>query len=61
MRYDDEYIDHGLLSFSLHIFKEVYISSCDRISCKAHKVRERLHKFFGLIDWNSSCHGQWAT
>ena len=48
LRYDNEYID-GLLSLSVHIFKEVYISSCDQISCKAHKVGEMLHKVFGLI------------
>ena len=34
VRYVNEYID-GLLSLSVHIFKEVYISSCDQISCKA--------------------------
>ena len=48
MRYDNEYMD-GLLSMSVHIFKKVYISSCDQISCKAHKVGERLHKIFGQI------------
>ena len=48
VRYVNEYID-GLLSLSVHIFKEVYILSCDQISCKAHKVGERLHKVFGLI------------
>ena len=48
MRYDNEYIV-GLLSLSVHIFKEVYISSCDQISCKARKVGERLPKNFGLI------------
>ena len=48
VRYDHEYID-GLLSLSVHIFKEVYILNCDQISCKAHKVGERLHKVFGLI------------
>ena len=48
MRYDNEYID-CLLSLSVHIFKEVYISNCDQISCKAHKVGESLHKVFGLI------------
>ena len=48
MRDDKEYID-GLLSFSVHIFKEVYIWSCDQISCKSHKVEERLHKVFVLI------------
>ena len=47
VRYDNEYID-GLLSLSVHIFKEVYISSCDQISCKAHKVGERLRKVFRL-------------
>ena len=31
VRYDNEYID-DLLSLSVHIFKEVYISSCDQIS-----------------------------
>ena len=35
VRYVNEYID-GLFSLSVHIFKEVYISSCDQISCKAH-------------------------
>ena len=45
--YVNEYID-GLLSLSVHIFKEVYISSCDHISCKAHIVGERMHKVFGL-------------
>ena len=48
MRYDNEYID-GLLSLSVHIFKEVYMWSCDRISCKAHMGGERMHKVFGLI------------
>ena len=48
MRYENEYID-GLLSVSVYIFKEVYISSCDQISCKAHKLGERLHQVFGLI------------
>ena len=48
MRYVNEYID-SLLSLSVHIFKEVYISSCDQISCKVQKVGERLHKVFGLI------------
>ena len=48
VRYVYEYID-GLLSLSAHIFKEVYISSCDQISCKAHKVGKRLHKVFGMI------------
>ena len=47
MRYVNEYID-GLLSLSVHIFKEVYIWSCDEISCKAHMVGERMHKAFGL-------------
>ena len=49
VRYVNEYID-GLLSFSVHIFKEVYISSCDQVSCKAHTcmVRERMHQVFGL-------------
>ena len=45
-RYVNEYID-GLL-LSVHIFKEVYILSCDQISCKAHMVGERMHKVFGL-------------
>ena len=45
MRYVNKYID-GLLS--VHIFKEVYISRCDQISCKAHMVGERMHKVFGL-------------
>ena len=48
MRYVYEYID-GLVLLSVHIFKEVYISSCDQISCKAHKVGKRLHKVFRLI------------
>ena len=48
VRYVNEYID-GLLALSVHIFKEVYISSGDQISCKAHKVGERLHKVFELI------------
>ena len=48
MRYDNEHID-GLLSLSVHIFKEVYILSCDQISCKAHKLGERPHKVFGQI------------
>ena len=47
VRYVNEYVD-GLLSLSVHIFKEVYISSCDKISCKAHMVGERMHKVFGL-------------
>ena len=47
MRYVNEYID-GLLSLSVHIFKEVYISSCDQNSCKAYMVGERMHKDFGL-------------
>ena len=47
MRYVNEYID-GLLSLSIHIFKEVYISSGDQISCKAHMVDKRMHKVFGL-------------
>ena len=42
VRYVNEYID-GLFSLSAHIFKEVYISSCDQISCKAHMVGERMH------------------
>ena len=45
--YVNEYID-CLLSLSVHIFKEIYILSCDQISCKAHVVGERLHKVFGL-------------
>ena len=45
--YVNEYID-GLLSLSVHIFKEIYILSCDQISCKALVVGERLHKVFGL-------------
>ena len=48
MRYDNEYIE-GMLSFSVHIFNEVYILSCGQISCKSHKVGERLHKVFVLI------------
>ena len=63
MRYDNEYID-GLLSLSVHIFIEVYILSCDQISCKAHKVGERLHKVLGLIGLELSysiCHGPWTT
>ena len=47
VRYVNEYID-GLLSLSVHIFKKVYISSCDQISCKAHIIGERMHKVFGL-------------
>ena len=47
VRYVNEYID-GLLSLSVHFFKEVYISSYDQISCKAHMVGERMHKVFGL-------------
>ena len=47
VRYVNEYIV-GLLSLSVHIFKEVYISSCDQISCKAHMVGERMYKVFGL-------------
>ena len=42
VRYVNEYTD-GLLSLSVHIFKEVYISSCDQISCKALMVGERMH------------------
>ena len=45
--YVNEYID-GLLSLFVRIFKEVYISSCDQISCKSHIVGERMHKVFGL-------------
>ena len=45
----NEYID-GLLSLSVHIFKEVYISRCDQISCKAHMVGEWMHKAFGLTE-----------
>ena len=41
-------ISYGLLSLSVHIFKEVYISRCDQISCKAHMVGERIHKVFWL-------------
>ena len=49
--YVNEYID-GLLSLSAHILilKEIYILSCDQISCKAHIVGERLHKVFGLTE-----------
>ena len=47
VRYDNEYID-GLLSLSVPIFKEVYISWCDQISCKAHMVGERMHKVLRL-------------
>ena len=57
MRYDNEYTD-GLSSLSVHIFKEVYFSSCDHISCKAHKAGEGCIRFLGRLDWNSSCHGQ---
>ena len=46
MRYDNECID-GLLSLSVHIFKEVYFSSYDHISCKAHKVGEGCIRFLG--------------
>ena len=49
MRYVNEYLD-SLLSLSVHIFKEVYISSCDQISCKAHTVGERMHKVL-WADW----------
>ena len=55
MRYVNEYID-GMLSFSVYIFKEVYVSSCDPFSCKAHMVEERMHKFFGLT--GAMAHGQ---
>ena len=48
VRYDNEYIN-DLLSLSVHISKEVYISSCDQMSCKAHKLGERLWKGIGLI------------
>ena len=48
MRYDNEYIN-GQLSLSAHIYKEVFILSCDQISCQAHTVGEWLHKVFGLI------------
>ena len=41
-------INYGLLSLSVHIFKEVYNSRCDQILCKAHMVGERMHKVFGL-------------
>ena len=37
-----------LMVYCVHIFKDVYISSCDQISCKAHMVGERMHKVFGL-------------
>ena len=47
MRYVNDDID-GLLLLSVHIFKDVYISSCDQISCKAHMVGERMHKAFVL-------------
>ena len=47
VRYINEYID-GLLSLTVHILKEVYISSCDQISCKAHMVGEKMHKVFRL-------------
>ena len=47
MRYVNEYID-GLLSLSVYILKEVYISSSDQNSRKAHMVGERVHKGFGL-------------
>ena len=47
VRYVNEYID-GLLLLSVYIFKAVYISSCDQISCKAHMVGERMHKVFVL-------------
>ena len=46
MRYVNEYID-GLLLLSVHIFKEVYISRCDQISCKAHMVGEGCIRFLG--------------
>ena len=47
VRYVNEYTD-GLLSLAVHIFKEVFISGCDQISCKEHMVGERMHKVFGL-------------
>ena len=47
MRYVNECID-GMLSLSVHIFKEVCFLSCDQISCKAHMAGERMHKVFGL-------------
>ena len=47
VRYVNNDID-GLLLLSVHIFKDVYISSCDQISCKAHMVGERMHKVFVL-------------
>ena len=31
------------------LFTEVYISSCDQISCKAHNVGKWLHKVFGPL------------
>ena len=37
----------------LFTFSKKYIFRghwCDQISCKAHKVGERLHKVFGLIE-----------
>ena len=46
MRYDNKYID-GQLSLSVHIFKEVYFSCCDNISCKAYKVGEGCIRFLG--------------
>ena len=48
MRYDHEYFD-GMLSLSVCIFKEVYISNCDRITFKAHKVGKGCIRFIGLI------------
>ena len=47
MRYVNECI-YGLLSLSVHIFKEVCILGCDQISCKAHMAGEWMHKDFGL-------------
>ena len=39
MRYGNEYILMVVVIVCSHlIFIEVYISSCDQISCKAHKV-----------------------
>ena len=47
VRYVNDDID-GLLLLSVHIFIDVYISSCDQISCKAHMVGEMMHKVFVL-------------
>ena len=46
VRYDNEYIDDQL-SLSVHIFKEVYFSCYEHISCKAHKVGEGCMRFLG--------------